>query len=335
MILPPAEALSERAIVLRTAAAMTVAMFFFALLDSTAKYLSGIYAISLVVFVRYASHLLLLAAFFAASGRLRRALHSANPRLQLLRSANLVVITLLFFSALKFLPLVESLAIMLLTPLFVTILSLTLLREKVGYHRLAGIGIGLLGACLVLRPGGAVFQPAALLALGASVGYATYQILTRRVSAIDSTDTTALYSSLVGTLVTGIAMPFALAEGGGLSPRDTLFAAAMGANAVFAHGLLVVAFATAPASLATGFGYTNMLWISLFGWLFFREFPDTLTWVGILTICAGGFYILRRETRRGLPPGQTHRSSFVPHRMRVPHRKRASDESPKSRTDEP
>ncbi|MDA8010074.1 MAG: DMT family transporter [Alphaproteobacteria bacterium] len=292
--------LSPRTVLL-AAAVMCLATLFFSLLDSTAKYLGAQYAIAQIVFVRYATHLLFIAAFLAAAGKLRKSAKSGNLRLQLIRSATLILTTIVFFWALRFLPLAEAIAVMLLTPIFTTLLAVPLLRERVGLYRAAGILIGLAGGLIVVRPGGEVFQPAGAAALFAAFTYALYQIQTRRLSAFDGPMTTTLYTSLVGTVAVLPVVPFVWSPFAG---GDLIFAAALGVYAILSHGLLIFAFSLAPASLVTGFGYVNIFWATLLGWVFFRDFPDALTIAGVAVIILGGLFILWRESVRNLDPSQ-------------------------------
>ncbi|MGR4000849.1 MAG: DMT family transporter [Alphaproteobacteria bacterium] len=294
--------------VLLAAAVMCLATFFFALLDSTAKYLGIQYAIIQIVFVRYATHFLFITAFLAATGKLKKAARTTNLKLQLLRSTTLICTTIVFFWALRFLPLAEAIAVMLLTPIFTTLLAIPILKERVGPYRSIGILIGVIGGLIVIRPGGEIFQPAGFAALLASFTYALYQIQTRRLSAFDGPVTTTLYTSIVGTLVVLPIVPFVWQP---FTNIDLVLAAALGIYAILSHGLLIIAFSLAPASLVTGFGYVNILWATLLGWIFFHDFPDRLTILGVAIITLGGLFILYRESVRGLGPSQVIRTGIA------------------------
>ena len=284
---------------LAAALAMTGATFFFAMMDSTAKYLGASYAVPQIVFVRYATHLALMVVLLGCTRRLIATAKSRRPGIQLLRSGVLVATTGAFFLALRSLPLAEAIGVMMLSPVLTTLLSALFLRERVERHRWAAVAAACAGALIVARPGGAVFQAAGLAALLAAFLYAVYQILTRRLAGVDGQATTLLYSASVGTLLLLPTAPFWWEP---FARADMLFAMAMGVYAIGAHGLLYLAYARAPASLAAPFGYTGIFWATLFGWVIFGDLPDWPTFAGIAVIVAGGLYILWREAAQGLPP---------------------------------
>ena len=123
-----------------------------------------------------------------------------RPGLQTLRSALLVVTTILFFTGLSYLPLADASAVMLVGPLFITALSMPLLGEHVGIRRWSGVVIGFVGALVIIRPGFDAMQPAALFPLAAATTYAFYQIATRILSRSDDTMTTLFYTPAVGAV---------------------------------------------------------------------------------------------------------------------------------------
>jgi drug/metabolite transporter (DMT)-like permease len=87
--------------------------------------------------------------------------------LQLLRSFLLFASTLCNFFALKYLQLVETQSIIFATPLLVALLAGPLLGERIGWQRMAAIGVGFIGILVITRPGLGTMHPAALLSLGA------------------------------------------------------------------------------------------------------------------------------------------------------------------------
>ena len=288
-----------RLVVVQCALVMFVGTMFFALLDSTAKFLTERYPVWEVIFIRYLSHLILFTAFLAFTKRLRTSLRSKRLSLQLLRSFLLIFTTCAFFLALRYLPLAESTAMMMLTPLFVSVLAVPMLGETVGRHRILSIVCGMIGAFIVFRPGSELFQPAALLALAAAVLYAFYQITTRMLADSDSVATTTLYTAVVGTLLAGLLAPF---NWQAMEMQHFIFACLLGLHAIFSHAAIIIAFSLAPASLATAFGYVGIFWSALFGLIIFGVLPDLLAWLGILLVVASGIYLLWRETHHKLPP---------------------------------
>ncbi len=186
--------------------AMLFAFLSFAVMDTIAKHLMGTLHPVQVVWARYASQTVFIVILLAP--QLCKLVRTASPGLQLLRSGLLFAATLLFFSALRLMEFAEAVALLQTAPLIITALAAMVLGEAVGVRRWSGVCIGLIGALIIVRPGLGVFQPAALLPLGAAVCMASYQVATRMLSNADSIWTTLLYTAGVGTLIASAAVPF-------------------------------------------------------------------------------------------------------------------------------
>lgn len=273
-----------------------LAGFFLSSLDATAKYLVRDYPLAWVTWARYMGHLLVvipLALAKAGSGFWR----TRRPLLQLARSLLLLVATLCFFLALRFIPLAEASAVSFLAPLFIVLLSGPLLGEHVSRPRWAAVGAGFVGIVLVTRPGSAAFHPAALLMLGMALANALYQMLTRKLI-VDSVYTTLFYSASAGAVGFTALLPF-------LDPHplpgwfDAMWFVALGVFAGLGHWCMISAFMRAQASQLTPFTYAQMTWPLLFGYLFFGQFPDAISFAGIAIIGAAGVWLAWQERRRG------------------------------------
>jgi drug/metabolite transporter (DMT)-like permease len=264
-------------------------------LDTTAKYLVREHSLILVVWARYAGQMLVVTPFtwHRAGSSFWRTRHLP---LQLARSACLLIATICFFSALRFLPLAEASAITFLAPMFIVLLSQPLLGERPTRARWAAVVLGFAGIVVLLRPGSAVFHPAAILLIVAALSNALYQLLTRKLVG-DSAHTTLFYSALVGAVGVTLALPFAF-EGGPM----TLFASALllltGFLAGTAHYLLTRAYLIAPASLLTPFTYLQMVWATIFGYLVFQHLPDRWSFAGMAIIVGSGIMLWFVERRR-------------------------------------
>ncbi|MEQ8506910.1 MAG: DMT family transporter [Rhodospirillales bacterium] len=269
---------------------MTVAMACFVTMDTMAKHLVQTHSVVQVVWGRYFFQVVILAVILAP--QLRRLMVTANLRLQMIRSLLLLVTTALYFSGLKFVPLAEASAIMMLTPLVVTALSVPLLREKVGPRRWAGVVIGFAGAMVIIRPGGDAMQMAALLPLFAALAHGFYQVSTRFLSHSESVLTTLCYSALLGALIMSAAVPFHWTP---LPPEGWLLLAAAGGFGTIGHFALIKAFTLAPAATVAPFTYTNLIWAATYGLLIFGEWPDGWTIAGATVIAGSGIYIYHRE----------------------------------------
>lgn len=275
--------------------AVVFAFLAFAVMDAVAKQLMGSLHPVQVVWARYASQTALIVLLLAP--RLRLMARTENPGLQLVRSALLFAATLLFFGGLSMMRFAEAAALMQTAPLFITVLAVPLLGERVGWRRWAGVGVGLMGGLIIIRPGLDVFQPAAFLPLGAAVCLAAYQVTTRMLSAADRIGTTMLYTAGVGTLVATLAVP--LFWTAPTLPQTGLMAL-MGLIAVAGHLSLVYGLGQAQASVLAPFNYSSLIWATLFGYLFFAELPDAATVAGAVLVVAAGLYVWQRERARQL-----------------------------------
>ena len=269
--------------------------FFLSALDATAKLLVRDYPVWWVVWARYAGHLVVvipLGLYKAGPGFWR----TRHPLLQLGRSSLLVIATVCFFSALRYLPLAEASAISFLAPLFIVILSGPLLGEKVSGARWLGVAAGFAGILLITRPGSAAFHPATLLMLVMAVSNALYQIITYKLRG-DSVYTTLVHSALAGAIFFTLLLPF-LAPHPLPGMADSLRFLALGVLAGLGHWLMISALLYGQASQLSPFAYLQMAWPLLFGWLFFGQFPDGVSIAGMAMIVAAGLWLAWQERRR-------------------------------------
>ena len=264
----------------------------FVCMDSVAKYLTRWYPPPLIVWARYASNVLVLLAFLAATGQLRR-LKSARPGLQFARGLLLALATLLFFTSLRVLPLADANAIAFVMPLFVAALAVPMLGERLEMPRLIAILAGLAGALVIVRPGSSLFTPYALLPLGMALCNALYQILTRKVAGLEHPMTSLSWGALVGAILMSAAAPFVWTPPEALS--HGLLIVVIGVLASVGHWLLIKAYEHASATLLVPFTYTALLWAMISGWLVFGDFPDRWSLVGMGIIVLSGLYLANRQ----------------------------------------
>lgn len=268
----------------------------FATLDASAKFLVQAHGLLLVVWARYAGQMVVatpIACRLGGPGFWR----TRHPGIQLVRSLCLVTATACFFGGLRFLPLAEATAVAFLAPMFAIVFSRPVLGERPTRARWLSALAGFAGILLLVRPGSAVFHPAAALLVLAAIANAFYQLLTRKVPG-DTPHTTLFYSGLVGTVVlTGLAAATD-AFRFDVSTRDALLFLALGAFAGLGHFCLTGAFLRAPASLIVPFTYLHMVWATLYGFVVFGQLPDGLSILGMAVIVASGVVLVLHERRR-------------------------------------
>lgn len=270
------------------AVAMVLAMTLcFMVLETTAKWLSRTYPVPMLVWARYAGHLALMLVLFAPT-RGRALFRTSQPTGQLSRATLLLGSTLCNFGAVSFLPLAEVKAISFVSPLLVTVLAVWLLGEQVSRARWLAILVGFGGTLFIVRPGSAMLSPAVFLALGSACCYSLYQILTRKISGGDDPVTTLFYTALVGCVFMSFVVPhvWRMPE-----LRHLPFFLLLGLMGMGGHYLLIQALAIERASALSPFGYFQLLWISLSGFVVFGDIPDGHSVIGMAIIVSSGLYV--------------------------------------------
>ena len=272
---------------------MLLTMFLFVSMDTIAKYLIQDRHVFQVVWGRYFFHFIVLVIVLAP--RLRALLVTQNLKLQLARSLLLLTTTICFFTGLNYVQLADASAIMMTAPIFVTALSMPLLKEHVGPRRWASVLIGCIGALIIIRPGGDVLQAASLFPLAAAILYAFYQISTRFLSQSDSILTTLIYSASIGALIMSAAVPFYWTP---LSNGEWGLMLLLGLIGGMGHFTLIKAYTVSRVATVAPFTYSNLIWAVGYGYLVFGNLPDQWTVIGALIIMASGLYIFHREQIR-------------------------------------
>ena len=242
----------------------------------------------------------LLPAAVLLRNRLRGAMFSPVVAL----SGLLVMITLIcLIGAFAVMPIATAIAIFFVEPLILTVLAGPLLGEAVGPRRLAAVGIGLVGALIVIRPG-AEFEIAALLPLLAAASYALNMIVLRRAARTRS-GLTIQCGATIYACIGMVVLSFGLQEAGYVSSDPGALPASgwalilgSGFFAAASYVLIAEAFRHAEAGLLAPFQYLEIIGATAAGYLVFGEFPDGMTWVGIAVILASGLYVVYRERSR-------------------------------------
>jgi len=275
---------------------MCLATLCFATLDATAKFLVATKGVPVtqVVWLRFAGHVV-FSALVLWPFALRPSLRSAKPLIQVIRSCFMILTTALNFVALQYLQLDQTVTIFFLTPLLVAALAGPLLGEWVGWHRVLAIIAGFMGVLVVMHPGLGTMHWAMLLVLGATLGYALYNIATRYLAAYDPASVTQTYTPLVGVLVM---TPFALTAW--QSPDQWwlwILFASLGFWGGLGHWLLILAHRIAPAPVLAPYIYLGLIWMSVAGFLVFADVPTLWTLGGGAIVILAGLYLLARERK--------------------------------------
>ena len=262
--------------------------------DVTAKYLSATLPSIEIAWIRFLVFALIMSPAMLSGSRLY-ALHTRRPGLQVMRGVALLASSLFFISGLRFLPIAEASATGFVSPLFVTALSIVFLGESVGVRRWIATAVGLIGVLIILRPGSGAFHPAAFFPIVSALAWAGTLIMTRMMSGSEHAATTMTYSSIVGVCILSALVPLVWVAP---SWHDIAFGVFIGVASTAGQWIVVLAFRYADASVLAPFSYTQLLWVSILGFVIFGEVPDVWTVTGAVFIVGSGLYTAHRERVR-------------------------------------
>lgn len=265
-------------------------MVCFTIMDASVKALAPRVGVVPSLWVRYGGQMFVV--LLLALPRLRATMHTEFPGLQVARSVLLLCATAFFFTGVSLIPLSDATALMMVNPVLITLGAAVFLGEALGPRRIVGIIVALGGALIVIRPGSDVFSLAALLPLCAAICYSAYILVTRKVGARESVWTSLFYTGLVGTVILSAIVPFFW-----VTPDLTAIGLMVMVVAFGTMGQLTLirAYSIGEASMLAPYSYTGFIFASLWGALFFAEYPDQWSVIGALVIASAGIYVWHRE----------------------------------------
>lgn len=274
----------------------------FAVLDTTTKLVSASVPLLMALWFRYAFQAIATTVTVLPL-RGMSVWRTVHPRFQVLRGVLLLASSLFAFASLKYMPVGEFTAIVMISPLAITVLAATVLKERVSAMRWLLVAGGFAGTVVIIRPGGETFQWASLLPLCLVGTNAWFQVLTSKLARTEDPVTMHLYTGWVGTLIATAALPFVWTA----LPLWWLWAALcfMGLMATVGHFMLILAYQRAPAATLTPYLYSQIAFAMLGGWFVFSHVPDEWSMMGMVMIAvcgAGGAWLTVRESRMTLEP---------------------------------
>ncbi|MEQ8665960.1 MAG: DMT family transporter [Rhodospirillales bacterium] len=280
---------------------MVVAMLMLPGIDAIAKSLSGELSPGQLSWGRFFFQTIFLFGFvlFGDGFRVGRNIWKHAGRGCLIATA-----TVLFFMAISEMPLADTMAIFFVEPLILTLLAPWLLKEHVGWRRMAAVVVGLAGSLLVIQPSFREFGLVALYPVGAATGMAFYIILTRSLTRDTGTFTMQFFAGVFGALF----MSMALAVGTSAdiapltfiwpTPVQWVWIMALAAVATVGHLLIVQAVRRIGAAMIAPFQYLEIVSATFLGYVVFGDFPGPAIWFGMAIIIAAGLYVFYREQVR-------------------------------------
>ncbi|WP_170401329.1 DMT family transporter [Ruegeria arenilitoris] len=265
----------------------------FASHDALIKVLGGTYSVMQIIFFATLFSFVPMAVTILTDRTTGNFL-PRHPWLVLLRSALVVTSMVCAFYAFSVLPLAEVYSLLFSFPLIVTVLSIPLLGEIVRAQRWAAVGVGLIGVLIVLRPGTTEITLGHLAALTAAFCSAFGSVLVRKIGNEERSAVLILYPMLLAIVVMSLMQPAVY------QPPSLLHLAMMalvGVFSVIAQHLIILAYRAAPAGVVAPSQYSQIIWATLFGMIFFGEHPDGWVAVGASIIIASGVFVVWRESR--------------------------------------
>ncbi|WP_421704744.1 DMT family transporter [Aliiroseovarius sp.] len=261
--------------------------------DGIAKLLGSTVALITLVTARFAIQAAILVPLCAATGRSLK-MSRRDLRLTAWRTALHIAGIACMFTALKFLPIADAVAIAFVMPFIMLLLGKYVLGETVGPHRLGAAVVGFLGTLLVVQPNFIQVGAAALLPMAVALIFALFMLITRQMA--KDVDPVALQavSGLMGTVAL---LPLLLfIPDTPLPPAETWpLILTLGVVGTLAHLLMTWSLRYAPAATLAPMQYLEIPFATAIGWLMFRDLPNGLATLGILITVAAGLYVIARE----------------------------------------
>jgi drug/metabolite transporter (DMT)-like permease len=270
------------------------AFFMFTVMNVFAKMLSARHSVIEIAFYRnlIASMPFLVMVF--VFGRRDILVIKSKPAVIGFRAVLGCISLMTTFAAYSLMPMAETTVLLFTSSLFIPILGIIFLKEKVGPYRWTAVLVGFGGVVIMAQPTGAVYGLGVLVALAAVTMHATLQVILRYLGRFESPETVTFYFVVIGTLVTALPLPF-VAVPPQLSEVPLLFG--VGLTGAAAQFFLSTAFRNAPAAIVTVFNYSSIVWATLFGWMIWNEWPMPAVMAGAVIVIASNVLIIWRESR--------------------------------------
>jgi len=262
-------------------------------MDGLAKYLSSDMHFLQVVWGRY-FFMLLITVIISYFFFRKYLIKPNNITIQIIRSFLLFITTILFFYSISIISLPEALTLAFISPIVVTVFSIILLKEKVGLHRWIAVITGFLGVLIVMRPGFNEINLATLSALFAGIIYALFIIYTRKLSFTDSPFVTLIFTSIVGSVLISLIVPFYWIN---LNFNQILLLILLASIGSLGHFLIILSLQIGEASKLSPLGYFEIITNIFVSYTFFGYLGNFYMYAGLILIVLSGIYIVVRENK--------------------------------------
>ena len=270
-----------------------LAYFCFSILDATQKTLILYHSVFQLLLVKY-FFVLFLSLIESKRKNNINFYKSKSIKLQIFRSLLSVIESGCFVLSFKYLSLANAHSVGSLAPVIVVALSAIFLKEKVSTKIWIAIFIGFIGVLIILRPTSSIFDPKALLPLLAAFILGLYQVVTKKVSEHDTTETSLFYTSIIGIFIMSL---LASNFWNPVSSSSYILFFIIGIFFSLGVYLQIIALSMARASIIQPFHYTLIFWAIILGYIFYNDIPDLFTIVGAVIITLSGIFVLNQSTK--------------------------------------
>ncbi len=293
--------------VLRGMLAAIAAFFLFSIMAVCAKLLSERHSVIEIAFYRNLIGTLPFLFLIFVLGKREILIIKSRPAAVGFRAVLGAVSLTTTFAAFSIMPMAETTVLLFTASLFIPVLGVFVLGERVGPYRWAAVFIGFAGVVVMASPAGNLNTLGIAIALTASLMHAVLQVVLRYLGKFESPETVTFYFMVIGTLITALPLPF-IAVTPTLDDIPLLFG--LGLTGAAAQWFLSVAFRNAPAAVVTVFNYTGIVWAMLFGWMIFNDWPAPLVLLGVAIVIGSNVLMVWREIRLGKVTGARVRAKF-------------------------
>ena len=272
-----------------------VSGFLFATMGTIVKQVSTELPSAAVVFFRHAFGLIILLPLVTRRGM--GGMRSRCLHLHLIRSLFGLGATYCFFFALSELYLTDAVLLNYSKPLFIPFIALLWLGERISAQLRWALVLGFAGVAFILKPGSAIFDPVALVALASGALAAFAHVTIRRLTRTEPVTLIVFYFAFTSTLISAIPMLWICFAA---TPRLWLLLLAIAVLATSGQLLLTCGYAALPASRVSSYIYTSVVFAALFDWWFWDQLPNHFSLLGTALVCLGGILASRREERESV-----------------------------------
>lgn len=285
-------------------ALLIVSLACFAAFDTLTKYVGTGVPVIMALWFRYMFQMVATGGALLPT-RGRSLLRTSSPWMQLLRGLLLVVVSLFSFMSLRYLPVGEVTAIVMLTPLVMTAATGIWTGERVSIWRWSIMAGGFWGAVMVVKPGNSSLDWRMLLPLGLVAANAAFQLVTSRLATIDNVGTTHFYTGCVGVVLLSIGLPLCWQSFELVTWWLPLVM--MGLLSTLGHVILILAYARAPVAVLAPYLYMQIGFAMIGGWWVFSHVPDrwAIGGVALIVTCGAASTWVRGREHRTAPHAAT------------------------------